>query len=126
MRPTRLALSALLAALAAAPARPAALDRFEIQVYGPDLQEPGHLGLELHSNYTIEGEKTPAYPGEIPPDGTARFTVTSWARSIVSAQEGVDVPLDGRSATAAYVVLPLIAIAGWVVATLRYRRADVD
>jgi len=59
-------------------------------------------------------------------DGTARFTVTSWARSIVSAQDGVDVPLDGRSATSAYVVLPLIAIAGWIVATLRYRRADVD
>ncbi len=59
-------------------------------------------------------------------DGTARFTVTSWARSIVSAQEGVDVPLDGRSATNAFIALPLIAIAGWVVATLRYRRTDID
>jgi ABC-2 type transport system permease protein len=59
-------------------------------------------------------------------DGTARFTVTSWARSIVSAQDGVDVPLDGRSAGAALVALPLIAIAGWVVATARYRRADID
>jgi hypothetical protein len=84
MRPSRLALPALLAALAAAPLRPAALDRFEIQVYGPDIGEPGQLGLELHSNYTISGAKTPAYPGEIPPDGTARFTlepalgVTSW------------------------------------------------
>ena len=58
--------------------------------------------------------------------GTARFTVTSWARSIVSAQDGVDVPLDGRSVTASLVVLPAIAIAGWILATLRYQRADID
>jgi ABC-2 type transport system permease protein len=57
---------------------------------------------------------------------TARFTVTSWAPSIVSSVPGVNVPLDGQSTTAAYIVLPLIAAGGWVVATLRYRRADVD
>jgi ABC-2 type transport system permease protein len=59
-------------------------------------------------------------------DGTARFTVTSWGRSIVSAQDGVDVPLDGRSAAASLIVLPLIAVAGWIVATARYRRTDID
>ena len=59
-------------------------------------------------------------------DGTARFTVTSWARSIVSTVPGVDVPLDGRSVAAALVVLPTIAVAGWLAATVRYRRADVD
>ena len=59
-------------------------------------------------------------------DGTARFTVTSWARSIVSSEPGVDVPLDGRSLGAALVVLPAIAVAGWMAATVRYRRADVD
>ncbi len=59
-------------------------------------------------------------------DGTARFTVTSWARSIASTVQGVDVPLDGRSVVAALVVLPAIAIAGWLAATVRYRRADVD
>jgi ABC-2 type transport system permease protein len=59
-------------------------------------------------------------------DGTARFTVTSWARSIVSTTEGVDVPLDGRSVGAAFVVLPALAVAGWLAATIRYRRADVD
>jgi hypothetical protein len=73
-----------LACLALAPARASALDRFEIQVYGPDVEEPGHVGVELHSNYTVQGERTPAYPGEIPPDRTARFTlepavgVTPW------------------------------------------------
>ncbi len=62
----------------------AALDRFEIQVYEEDINEPGHFGLELHSNFTGSGERTPAYQGEIPPHHTARFTlepaygVTSW------------------------------------------------
>jgi ABC-2 type transport system permease protein len=59
-------------------------------------------------------------------EGTARFTVTSWARSIVSTVSGVDVPLDGRSVTAALVVLPAVAVAGWLAATVRYRRGDVD
>jgi ABC-2 type transport system permease protein len=59
-------------------------------------------------------------------DGTARFTVTSWARSIVSSVPGVDVPLDGRSVVAALAVLPAVAVAGWLAATVRYRRADVD
>jgi ABC-2 type transport system permease protein len=59
-------------------------------------------------------------------DGTARFTVTSWARSLLSSVPGVDVSLDGRSAAAAVVVLPAVAVAGWLAATVRYRRADVD
>lgn len=59
-------------------------------------------------------------------DGTARFTVTSWARSILSSVPGVDVPLDGRSVAASLVVLPAIAVGGWLAATVRYGRADVD
>jgi ABC-2 type transport system permease protein len=58
--------------------------------------------------------------------GTERFTVTSWARSIVSAVPDVEVPLDGRSAVTSVVVLPCIAVGGWLLATYRYRRADVD
>jgi ABC-2 type transport system permease protein len=58
--------------------------------------------------------------------GTARFTLTSWARSIVATAPGVDVPLGRRSVVAALVVLPAVAVAGWLVATVRYRRADVD
>jgi hypothetical protein len=75
---------ALAAALAVWALPAAALDRFEIQVYEEDLNPPGHFGLELHSNFTARGERTPAYPGEIPPYHTARFTlepaygVTSW------------------------------------------------
>jgi ABC-2 type transport system permease protein len=59
-------------------------------------------------------------------DGTERFTVTAWARAIASDIPGVDVTLNDVSAGAGYVVLPAIAVAGWLAATFRYRRADVD
>ena len=55
-------------------------------------------------------------------EGTARFTVTSWARSIVSTAPGVEVPLDGRSVVASLLVLPIVAVAGWLAVTVRYRR----
>jgi ABC-2 type transport system permease protein len=59
-------------------------------------------------------------------DGLARFTVTGWAHSILSTASGVDVPLDTRSVTAAFVVLPAVTVAGWLLTTFRYGRADVD
>ena len=59
-------------------------------------------------------------------DGLARFTITSWAHSILSTATDVDVPLDTRSVTAAFVVLPVVTVAGWLVATFRYGRVDVD
>lgn len=58
--------------------------------------------------------------------GAARFTVTSWARALLSTAEGVDVALDDRSVAAALVVLPATAVAGWLLTTWRYRSADVD
>ncbi len=97
MRIPRLALAGA-ALLAAVPA--GAIDRFEIQVYEPELNEPGHAGVELHSNYTVRGSRTPAFPGESPPDRAARFTlepaygVTSWLelgaylQSVVTPSEG--------------------------------------
>lgn len=72
--------------------------------------------------FVVLWENAGAYASE----GTERFTVTSWARSILSSVPGVDVPLDGRSVAAALVVLPAVAVAGWLAATLRYQRADVD
>jgi hypothetical protein len=59
-------------------------------------------------------------------DGLARFTVAGWANSILSTASDVAVPLDTRSVTAAFIVLPVVAVAGWLVATFRYGRADVD
>ncbi len=52
-----------------------ALDRFEIQVYGPDLDEPGQFSLELHLNYTWAGERAPAYPGEAPLAQAGHYTL---------------------------------------------------
>ncbi len=87
--------------LAAFALRAAAFDRFEIQVYEEDINEPGHFGVELHSNFTGRGERAPAYPGEIPPYHTARFTlepsygVTSWLelgaylQTLVAPSEGL-------------------------------------
>jgi hypothetical protein len=59
-------------------------------------------------------------------DGLARFTVTSWAHSILSTATDVGVPLDERSVAGAFIVLPAVTVAGWLLATFRYGRADVD
>jgi ABC-2 type transport system permease protein len=72
--------------------------------------------------FVLLWENAAAYGSE----GLERFTVTSWARSILSSVSGVDVPLDGRAVAAALVVLPAVAVAGWLATMLRYRRADVD
>jgi hypothetical protein len=61
-----------------------AMDKFEIQVYQGEHNDPGQASVELHTNYTLRGHREPAYPGETPPDGVARFTlepalgVTDW------------------------------------------------
>ncbi len=61
-------------------------------------------------------------------EGTARLTITGWARAILGSADtgGADVTLGDLSAGLAVVVLPAIAVAGWLAATFRYRRADVD
>lgn len=59
-------------------------------------------------------------------EGTARFTVIGWASRVLGLAPEVDVPLDAGPAWVALVVLPAIAIAGWLIATWRYRRAEID
>jgi ABC-2 type transport system permease protein len=59
-------------------------------------------------------------------EGTARFTVIGWASSVLGLAPGVDVQLEAGSAAVAFVVLPAIAIAGWLAATWRYRSFDID
>lgn len=73
--PPRTALRAfgVLCALAALPA--AAMDKFEIQVYQGEHNDPGQFALELHTNYTASGHAAPAWPGETPPDRALRFTL---------------------------------------------------
>lgn len=72
------------AAVAGGAGRAAALDRFEIQVYEGEANDPGQLGLEMHLNFTGSGIRTPDYPGQVPPDRVGRVTlepalgVTRW------------------------------------------------
>ena len=55
MRKRHLSLAILAAACAVAAAR--AQGNYEIQVYGADTVAPKNLMVELHSNYTFEGQK---------------------------------------------------------------------
>jgi ABC-2 type transport system permease protein len=59
-------------------------------------------------------------------DGAARFTVSGWASSVLGLAPDVDVSHEAGSVGAALVVLAAIAVVGWLLATWRYRRADVD
>lgn len=59
-------------------------------------------------------------------EGSARFTVVGWAGSVLASAPDIEVSLSAGSATAAFVVLPVVALAGWLAATVRYRRADID
>jgi ABC-2 type transport system permease protein len=59
-------------------------------------------------------------------EGAARFTVNGWASSVLGLAPDVDVSDKAGSAAAAFIVLSAIAVVGWLVATWRYRRADVD
>ncbi len=72
--------------------------------------------------FVLIWEQVAAYGAE----GTARFSVLGWASSVLGLAPGVDVQLEAGSPAVAFVVLPAIAITGWLVATWRYGRADVD
>jgi ABC-2 type transport system permease protein len=59
-------------------------------------------------------------------EGSARFTIVGWASSILASAPDVDVSLSAGSTALAVFILPAIAVAGWLLATVRYRRADID
>jgi hypothetical protein len=46
----------------------------EIQVYNDAINAPGTFGLEIHSNYVIDGIQVPAYKGGAPSNGAFRET----------------------------------------------------
>jgi ABC-2 type transport system permease protein len=58
--------------------------------------------------------------------GASRFTVVGWATSVLGLAPDIDLQLRAGSAGVAIVVLPVIAVLAWIVATWRYRTADVD
>jgi ABC-2 type transport system permease protein len=72
--------------------------------------------------FVLIWENVVAYSAE----GASRFTVIGWASSVLGLAPDVDVQLDAGSTAAAFVVLPAIVVASWLVATWRYRRADID
>jgi hypothetical protein len=51
-----------------------AQDNYEIQVYGSDTVPPGHIMVELHSNFTVEGSTTPV-DGVLPTNHALHETV---------------------------------------------------
>jgi len=59
-------------------------------------------------------------------EGAARFTVSGWASSVLSLAPDIEPERAAGPAWAGLVVLTLIAVAGWLAATWRYRRADID
>jgi ABC-2 type transport system permease protein len=67
-------------------------------------------------------ENVAAYSAE----GLGRFTVIGWASAVLGLAPDVDLQLEAGSAAAAFVILPTIAVAAWLVATWRYRRTDID
>ncbi len=71
--PSSLPLLLLLAA--GLPAAAAAFDPFEIQVYGPDIDEPGQASVELHVNYAWGGSRSQEWPGQIPPGVSGHYTL---------------------------------------------------
>ena len=72
--------------------------------------------------FVLIWENAVAYSAE----GTARYTVIGWASSVLGLAPEIDVQLEAGSAATAFVVLPAIAVAAWLAATWRYRRADID
>jgi ABC-2 type transport system permease protein len=72
--------------------------------------------------FVVIWENILAYAAE----GIARVTVLGWSASVLGlGPESAD-QLDAGPPGVAFVVLPAIAIAGWLVAVWRSRRADVD
>ncbi len=74
----------LLVASLVAPARAAAQDAFEIQVYDAETARAGEPGLEIHLNYFAQGTTEPSPEGEVPTDHLTHITfephlgVTDW------------------------------------------------
>lgn len=62
---------ALAAAILASPAL--AADE-EVQVYLDEIGQKGEFGLDLHVNYVLDGDPTPAYPGAESPEHRLRIT----------------------------------------------------
>jgi ABC-2 type transport system permease protein len=59
-------------------------------------------------------------------DGLTRFTVVGWSGAILDSAPGSPSEVSAGSAGAGLAVLLAVAVGGWVVATVRYRRGELD
>ena len=65
----------------------------EIQVYDAEIEEQGKISLELHSNFTPEGRKTPDFPGGVI-SNHAYVGVAEWAYGVLPwFEQGLYLPL---------------------------------
>ncbi|HLY97039.1 MAG TPA: hypothetical protein VKO66_07460, partial [Sideroxyarcus sp.] len=64
----------------------------EIQVYTEETNDPGQFGLEQHLNYSIEGARTPEYPGQMPPHHVMQITPEFSYGITKSLEAGLYVP----------------------------------
>lgn len=46
----------------------------EIQVYNDAINKPSEFGLDLHMNYVLSGQASPAWPGDAPSNHSFRLT----------------------------------------------------
>ncbi len=74
----------------------------EIQVYTEEMDEPGEFGLEQHLNYTIKGEKSPAWPGQVPSHHVTQVTPEFSYGVTKNLEAGLYVPLAFRPDGNAY------------------------
>lgn len=58
--------------------------------------------------------------------GADRLSIAGYALSVVEDAANVSIDLGGRSYGAAVAVPLVLAVLGWLLATIRYRRAEVD
>lgn len=59
-------------------------------------------------------------------EGFARFTIVGWAGAVLEGASNVSAPADAGSLAAGVVVLVAVAVAGWLVAVVGYRRGELD
>ena len=114
LRHTRLTASVAMAASALAPTTsPAQTD--EIQVYNAEIAAPGVFNLTVHNNYTPDGLKQPAFPGEVVSNhslnGVPEFAygVTEWLEAglyfpLYSVRGDGEVQFDGFKLRALFAV----------------------
>lgn len=65
----------------------------EIQVYTDELNDPGQFGLEEHINYTIKGQQTPDYPGQMASHHVTQLTTEFSYGLSRTLEAGLYVPL---------------------------------